>query len=814
MHASPPPAPTLQGGPPASSPGILPGKAEKRNRRARASTLAIAVAVLAAAPAALAGDEPRLVETFPADQGAERSINVPAVTATYDRDLDPFHSKLKVFNHDDVQVEGFVEVSGPPSETGGKRTIRFTPVAPLSEAASPYTARATAVPLASGGHTHTVWTFEIDDTPPAPPVITDPQNGEVRDDQPLVVLGTTEAGAWIEIVEAGEVIAIVRADPMGLFAVELPYPPEDGVTHTIAAVAIDVAGNRSHASAMVTFVHDSIEVVPLIVTPAEGEHLDNTSVLVSGTAKPGSTVTIREGGSAVGTAIVTGDGEWATTITFAEGPHVITAEAFDGINLDGPSAARSFTVDLTPPPVPTILEPAEGAAVPTHDVVVSGTAEAGGFVEIREGTLLRATIPVDGAGGWSEQIGFSSGSHTITATAIDRAGNASAPSAQRTFVVDTAAPAAPAITQPAQNAFLSATPVTVAGTAEPNATVRVMEGTALRGSASVDGAGSWSVAIAFPEGTHLIHGIAVDQAGNQSPRSLKVGFTVDTVPPPAPTITHPVEGAVLNHADVFVGGGAESGSTVEVYEGTTLRGSATVDGSSSWSITITFGGGPHTITAVATDLAGNTGPPSEPRSFAVATTADMIPPPAPTITLPAENAVVGPNPVFRGTAEPGATVRVVEGAVTIGSSTANTSGTWQFAALLPGGPHTVTAAATDRAGNTGPSSPPRSFTVDAVRPTVSIDTPDLSLFLPTSPPVITGSATDDLAVAQIEITATNLITGATDGIFLAACSACPGPSVTWEASPSLGPGIYEIRAWASDRAANRSPPSSITIIVI
>lgn len=775
--------------------------------------LALTIMVFAAAPA-IAENEPQLVATFPAFDGSERSINVNRVTATYDRDVNGFKSDLIVRDNANNVVAGETDLAGPASETGGKRTIRFTPVAALSEAASPYTARAEAWPLAPGGPDVAIWHFEIDDTAPAPPAITDPGNGEVRDDQPLLALGTTEPGATVSIVEATVTIAAERSNIAGDFSIALPYPPEDGVTHTITAVATDRAGNRSLDSAAVTFIHDSVEVVPQIVTPAQGQHLNSGSVVVSGTAKAGATVRIREGGPIIGTAPVNASGNWSLTLPFTEATHVITAEAFDGVNVDGPSPARTFTVDLTAPPVPTIVSPASGAAVATRAVTVSGTAEPHSSVRIREGSLLRATAPVDGAGAWSASITFTDGSHTITATGEDRAGNLSAPSAPRTFTVDTTVPAAPTITQPAQGAFLASSSVTVAGAAEANADIRVLEGTVVIGLATADNAGAWSVVISFGDGAHTIHAVTVDAAGNVGPSSAGRAFTVDTAAPAAPVITHPDAGATVGQ-QVFVAGTAEPGTTVRVLEGVTVVGTAVVDGARNWSTTITFAPGSHTITARALDLAGNTSIPSGARTFTVSTSpVDVVPPPAPVLIDPAAGAIVGPVPVFRGTAEIGATVTVYEGLSPVGNATANASGSWEFAASMSGGSHTVTARATDQAGNTGPSSPARTFTVDATRPTVAFSSAGPVIVLPGQPVTLSGTAGDNLGVAGVTVEIFNSVSGARALLVAASCTGCPGTSVGWTVSPAVGPGLWTARAQSRDLAGNRSVADQVELLVL
>ena len=58
-----------------------------------------------------------------------------------------------------------------------------------------------------------------------------------------------------------------------------------------------------------------------------------------------------------------------------------------------------------------------------------------------------------------------------------------------------------------------------------------------------------------------------------------------------------------------------------------------------------------------------------------------------------------------GTAEANATVKVFDGATLLGSVVANASGAWSYTtAALANGSHSLTATATDAAGNTGAAS--------------------------------------------------------------------------------------------------------------
>jgi len=776
----------------------------------RAAALACVVLVLGG-NVALAGNEPQLASTFPRHERTARSQDAVEIKATYDRDLNDHHSTLKLRDKDGVVVPGVSFLSGPTSIDGGQRTISFRATSPLSEAASPYTARAHVYAQSLTGDTVTTWTFVIDDTPPAPPVVTEPSDGEIFRGRPVVVRGMSEPGALILIIENAVTIATDDVNANGDFAVTLPYPPEDGVSHTFEVFARDPAGNTSNPTGPITVWHDAVVVVPAILTPPQDAYLNNPVVVVSGTAKAGTTVRVHEGAAIVGTTSAANDGGWGTTITFAEGTHTITATSFDGVTTDGPSDARTFTVDLTAPAAPLIIEPAPGAFLNSTQLRVRGTAEPRGSVRIRDAGLVRTTVAVDEAGGWSALVSFSDGPHTISAEVLDRAGNVG-PAAFRTFTVDTAAPPPPVITQPAQHAFVSTSTVTIAGTAEPGSIIELVRGTVVVATTTTGGTGSWLVAVTLADGAHSFVAVAIDAAGNRSAGSDPRSFTVDTVAPAAPVIVEPGEGETVTSNSVEIAGTAEDAAAITVTEGLTTIGTTFSDGEGNWSVTVAMSNGPHAVRATATDAAGNVSPPSALRSFSVAASIDVTPPAAPVLTDPPEGSLQPAFVMFRGTAEAGSTVKIYRGAGVIAHGTA-TAGTFELGAQMLSGAQAVTATATDAAGNQSAHTPLRSFTVDAQRPTVTIDTPDNTIYLPFATPHVTGTANDGTGVAGIELELRSLMDGPPT-IILATCSGCPETAATWAADLGVPPGSYRLEARAIDTAGNRSEPASIRIYVL
>lgn len=777
--------------------------------RARLAVIASVVLVTAATPA-FAVNEPQLLSTFPASGAAVRHGDVIDVTALYDRDLDEETSGFQLLDAASTPVPGWFYLAGSRSETGGYRTAAFHPESALTEAAGPYTAKIKARASVPADPTYTTFTFSIDDTAPAPPVFTEPLTGQVRTEQPVIARGSAEPGATVVIVEGMTVLARDRANETGAFTIPLPFPFEDGITHSIYAEAIDAAGNVGAPSATVTFSHDSIVRVPVIRFPTEGLSVNTTNVTVRGDAKPDTAITLEEGGSTIATTTADETGAWSVPVTFAAGAHTITATSWDGVFYDGPSEARAFTIDLTPPGAPIILTPAAGAQLNDGNVTITGTAEPGATVRLRHGGVLRATVAVSPSGTWSATLPFADGTHTISATVLDAATNESAASS-RQFTVDTVAPAMPVITSPTNGAFVNTNPVTLNGSAEAGSTVRLLEGTVQVGSTIAGGSGAWSMAVSFSQAAHSVRAVAVDAAQNESPSSAFTSFTVDTTPPGAPAITSPASSSTVFTAEVRITGTAEPGSSVFVKEGAITIASAAANGSGDWTTTVTMTNGAHTITARAVDAATNLGPASVPVSFTVSASTDVTPPGAPTLIDPAESSLQRGFVRFNGVAEPLSTVRIYEGAVQRLSGTADASGNVRLGLTMLSGVHTVTATATDRAGNTSAATPARTFTVDDEIPTVAFTTTSGTLWLLTEQTIITGVAGDNLGVDHVVLEYRDIQNRLVLRANANVCSGCPGPSVTWEARPSLPPNIYAVQATAIDLAGNASEPASITI---
>lgn len=652
-------------------------------------------------------------------------------------------------------------------------TWTFTPSTDLTESTHQITVRATDA-AGNLGPASPVFTLTVDLTPPTAPtaiVLTD-DTGAIRgtitagtptDASKPILAGTGEPGGTITIYDNGVAVGTTTVLPNGTWSVTPDGPLADG-THTITVVETDAAGNQSAASEPIIFTVDTTP--PL----APGDLVvSNDGGTITGTAEPGSTVTIREGDAILGTPVADSEGNFSLTLTPPKlNGEILTADATDAAGNTGP-ATSAAAPDITPPQAPVIVSVIDDVLNTTGPVdqngltndrapTLNGTGEPGSTITIFNGSDIIGTVAVPSSGLWSftPPSPLADGTYVLTATATDAAGNPSGQSNAWTIIVDGTAPAAPVITQvvddvPERTGSLDlnettndSTP-TLSGTAAANATVTIRVDGVDIGTAVADGLGAWSFTPDTPiaEGQHTLTAVATDAAGNISDVSNSWGIIIDSVAPDAPVITQVVDdvperlgalnsGDSTNDTTPTLNGTAEPGSIVTIRQDGVDLTTIVIDSSGTWTYTPTtpLVNGTYTFTAVTTDGAGNTSQPSG--GFTL--TVDTTPPAAATIATVTDDVggVNGPltsgdttddtTPTLSGTAPADAVITVYDGTTLLGTATLDGSGGWSFTPVIPltDGPHTLTVHATDAAGNTTISTP-FELTVDTVPPA----TPDI-----------------------------------------------------------------------------------------
>ncbi|MDC0714124.1 Ig-like domain-containing protein [Stigmatella sp. ncwal1] len=707
-----------------------------------------------------------------------------------------------------IIVDG-VPVGTTTASTGGSWS--FTPTAPLLDGS--HTVKATATDgVGNTSPESNTNTFIVDTTAPAAPVVVTPANGAVLTDNTPTYSGTAEAGATVTLIVDGAPVGTTTANTSGAWSFTPAVPLADG-SHSVKATATDAAGNTSPESNTNTFIIDTTApAAPVVVTPANGSTTQDTTPTYSGTAEANSTVTVIVDGTSVGTTTASASGSWSFTPTtpLADGSHTVRATATDAVgNTSAPSNTNTFIVDTTAPAAPVVVTPANGSTTQDTTPTYSGTAEANSTVTVIVDGVPVGTTTASASGSWSftPTAPLLDGSHSVSATATDAAGNASAPSNTNTFIVDTTAPAAPVVVTPANGSTTQDTTPTYSGTAEAGSTVTIIvDGTPV-GTTTANAGGSWSFTPTAPllDGSHSVRATATDAVGNTSTPSNTNTFIVDTTAPAAPVVITPANGSTTQDTTPTYSGTAEAGSTVTVIVDGTPVGTTTASASGSWSFTPTapLADGSHTVRATATDAVGNTSAPSNTNTFIVDTTA----PAAPVVVTPANGSTTqDTTPTYSGTAEAGSTVTVIVDGTPVGTTTANGSGSWSFTPTAPlaDGPHTVKASATDAVGNTGPESNTNAFIVDTTAPA--------------APVVITpanGSTTQDTTPTYSGTAeAGSTVTVIVDGVPIGTTTASASGSWSFTPTAPLLDGSHTVRATATDVAGNTSAPSNTNTFIV
>ena len=347
------------------------------------------------------------------------------------------------------------------------------------------------------------------------------------------------------------------------------------------------------------------------------------------------------------------------------------------------------------------------------------------------------------AGTWSyTTAALADGSHSFTAVATDTAGN-STTTAAVTATIDTTAPAETFASTIGTNTGATST-ISSGGLTKDNtlalsgtvsdasgvSSVQVYDGATLLGTATVS-AGTWSyTTAALADGSHSFTAVATDTAGNSTTTSA-VTATIDTTAPAetfASTIgtntgaTSTISSGGLTKDNTLALSGTVSDasgvSSVQVYDGATLLGTATVS-AGTWSYTTAaLADGSHSFTAVATDTAGNSTTTSA-VTATIDTTAPVVTESLASDTGSSSTDKITSNGTLTGSGDPNAVVHfTVDGNPIAGTATANASGIWTFTPTgLSDGSHTIVASETDAAGNTGSTS--FTFTLDTKPPAVT-----------------------------------------------------------------------------------------------
>jgi hypothetical protein len=450
---------------------------------------------------------------------------------------------------------------------------------------------------------------------------------------------------------------------------------------------------------------------------------------MSGTGTPGDTIAMYEGTSVIGSTVVGADGAWslAPALALKSGPHKICVVETNSVGFSSaPSGYVEFTVLDISPPLITYLETfsAEGAIVNQHvspddtvaqtNVVIHGQGERGSTITVYDGTSLLGSFVLDTTGNWSfEARALASLTHDLSATQTAVSGAISPASNHFVFTIDTSTPAAPAILSvqrglgsdasiiPAGQTTDDSRP-SVSGIGQAGNIVTLYDGSTVIGSTLVASDGTWHLQpeVALGNGIHHFSVDQTNKAGTVGPHSGSFDFTTLT----APTIfcvaefdLNHVNSSVLSPEQVTasrnlqIEGFSEPNAVIKLYEGSQYLGSTVAKLNGSWAFFLnSWTVGTHDVSARQLNASGTESSSSDHINFTVDTTLRM----PPVITCVREydthNRVVEvsaivPNASVVGYAkihlvgrgEPGAVIKIYDGADLVCSTKVKATGTWE-----------------------------------------------------------------------------------------------------------------------------------------
>ncbi|VAL10145.1 type 1 secretion target domain-containng protein [Enterobacter hormaechei] len=706
----------------------------------------------------------------------------------------------------------------------------------------------------AGNSTSTTHAFDVSLTAPVIAITTlavdDVINATERG-QDLLVSGTSNQpdGTRITVTLNGISYA-ATTDASGNWSVTVPAANVSALgeaSYSVTASVTDTAGNSANTSHSV-LVDSALPQVTInavatddVINAAEVASGQTLSGKVSGAAS-GDTVTIGIGGNTY-TATVQDDLSWSVNVAsdvltaIGNGDLTVTASVTNGHGNTG-TGERDITIDASLPGlrVDTVAgEDVINSIEHTQNLIITGSSDglaSGSALTVTvNGKTYAATVLADGT--WTAAIpaadvgALSAGTVTVTVDGQSAAGNPV--SISHDVKVDLA-PVAISIdavaTDDVINAAEKGADLVLSGSTtnvEENQTVTIIFGGKTY-SATVDASGHWTATLPSADLGGLKDGDTSVQVSvtNVNGNSASAGreYSVDAT---APTVSIEIvsDNNIINAAeaqqDLVINGvsDAEAGQTVTV----TLNGenyTTTVQANGSWSVTVpsadvgAISDGDYTITAAVLDKAGN--PASADRDVLVDTTVPQL-----TINTVSDDDVINSAEHAQALIVTGSVTGAAAGdvvTVTINNkdytATLDASGKWNVGvpaadvSALTAGDHTITAALTDKAGNS--NSTTHEVEVNLTAPVLTIDTVS-------GDDVINNTEkTQDLTISG---TASGLATGAVVTVILngKAYSATVATNGQWTTTVpasevgQLGEALYTVSASATDSVGNSTSTS-------
>ncbi|HHU0771843.1 TPA: Ig-like domain-containing protein [Enterobacter hormaechei subsp. xiangfangensis] len=669
--------------------------------------------------------------------------------------------------------------------------------------------------------------------------------------QDLLISGTSNQpdGTRITVTLNGISYA-ATTDASGNWSVTVPAANVSALgeaSYSVTASVTDTAGNSANTSHSV-LVDSALPQVTInavatddVINAAEVASGQTLSGKVSGAAS-GDTVTISVGGNTY-TTTVQDDLSWSVNVAsdvltaIGNGDLTVFASVTNGHGNTG-SGERDITIDANLPGL-RVNKVAGDDVINSiehgQNLIITGSSDglaAGSALTVTvNGKTYAATVLADGT--WTAAVpaadvgALSEGTVTVTVEGQSAAGNPVSISHDVKIDLATVAISIDAIaTDDVINAAEKGADLVLSGATtnvEENQTVTITFGGKTY-IATVDASGHWTATVPSADLGSLKDGDASVQVSvtNVNGNSASAGreYSVDAT---APTVSIEIvsDNNIINAAeaqqDLVVNGvsNAEAGQTVTV----TLNGvdyTTTVQANGSWSVTVpsadigAITDGSYTITAAVADKAGN--PALADRDVLVDTTVPQL-----TINTVSDDDVINSAEHAQALIVTGSVTGAAAGdvvTVTINNkdytATLDASGRWSVGvpaadvSALTAGDNTITAALTDKAGNS--NSTTHEVEVNLTAPVLTIDTVS-------GDDVINSSEkTQDLTITG---TASGLAVGAVVTVMLngKAYSATVDTNGQWTTTVpasevgQLGEALYTVSASATDSVGNSTSTS-------
>ncbi|HAO3754779.1 TPA: Ig-like domain repeat protein [Salmonella enterica] len=653
-------------------------------------------------------------------------------------------------------------------------------------------------------------------------------------------VGSTAPNATVIIKINGIAVGQAVADSLGNFTFTAPETLTDG-TYNLEAEAKTADGS---GSAKLVITIDSVTDKPTFELSPESSvsgHKGLTPTLtpsIVGTAEENAKVDIYVDNKLVASVDVDKDGNWSYEFKdneLSEGENSIKVVAVDKAGNKN-ETTDSIITDTISPEKPTIeLDDSSDSGIKNDNITNStlptfiGVAEPGSTVSIYLGLKHLGEVIVAKDGTWSYTLTtpLKDGEYNITATATDIAGHTSA-TANLPFTIDTRISYFSAEIETTDDSGIvgdnvtNNTRPTFTGKTEPNAIISVINsetGEEVIFKANDKGEWTFNFTSDSVEGVNNLTFTVEDVAGNK--KDFSFSYVIDTVAPVPPTVSLEdfvvlPNGIILSGNDLpALVGTAEPKFTILLMRDGKLYDSIEVDSNGTWNYQFSnkFLQGAYDIEIISQDAAGNKSSTVK-YSFTIQT--EVVPPKA-ELDASDDSGAKGDwitnkhNALtLLGTADRFATVNILIDGKTIGVTTADADGNWNFdiSRNLSDNVYKITVESIDPLGRT--SSVDYQLTIDSFTPIPTVmlhDSADSGvkgdMITKINTPLFTGMAE---ANAKVSIYVDGVLSG----------EAIAGDDGVWnfQFTTALSDGSHDVTVKVEDIAGNTASSSAYNFQIV